>query len=103
MGKREEYDIKREMVKAAFLLVILILVLSLSGCCSWCPKEVCPIIPVPTKPLPPPDDAFVRPELYLSLLKPDATDSEVIRAYVLSTDMLINHSLYLERLLTGYK
>lgn len=95
MGKRKDQTTAWQVV------AIIIITLALSGCCTFCKQTEC--LPLIVKPTPPPKEAFIRPKLVIEELPPTAMASETIRAYVLSTDMLISHVLYLEKLLSGYR
>jgi hypothetical protein len=80
-------------------ITLLIIVFVLLTGCHTCP----PCVPLVTKPEPPPEDSFIRPELEIEGLTDKSNPSEVIRAYVLSTKHLMDHVEYLEKVLTGYK
>lgn len=82
---------------------VLILCLLLTGCCStFCPCPP-PVPPLVTKPKPPPADVFLRPKLSIEVLQKDSKANEVFEAYVWSTGELIDHVIYLERVLEGYR
>lgn len=102
MGTRKGTATVRQVVMAgigAFILALIML--CTPGCCTFCKQEPC--IPIIVKAPPPPADAFVRPPLAISGITPQTSASETLRAYILTTDQLINRDLYLEMLLSGYK
>lgn len=83
-------------------IMLLALVLCLTGCCStFCKQDPC--VPLVTKPKPPPEAAFVRPNLSIEGITTADASPKIFEAYVMSIDELQSHILYLEGLLRGYK
>jgi hypothetical protein len=83
-------------------IITLLLVLLLSGCCTFCEKEVCPG-PLVVQPKPPPNDAFVRPNLSISCIVASDDIGTKFEAYKMSIEELQDHVIYLEKLLSGYR
>lgn len=81
---------------------LLLICLLLTGCCkTFCIPDPCPPVVIP--PPPPPAEAWIRPQLDIETLQPTAKPNEVFEAYYYSTYELIDHVIYLEGLLRGYK
>lgn len=68
-----------------------------------CTACTCKPILVPT-PIPCPAPATIeRPFLPISSLKPDSPASDVVKAYVISVEVLKGYAVQLEMILQGYR